>query len=88
MSIKDEIAAGPKWVAHIGGIPVDQAVDTNRLRTLTEQRCGCCMEFGGTDMTTGLCRPCWRAWRWSDYGVDFARERRVRAALGETPPEV
>lgn len=27
--------------------------------------CLACGEEGDIDTDTGLCRPCWRAWRWS-----------------------
>lgn len=34
--------------------------------------CAACGELGDCDLTTGLCRCCWRAWRWSPI-----REREV-----------
>ena len=48
MSLKDEIAAGPKFAYE------DDVVS---------RACGACAAVDFIDRDTGLCRPCWRAWR-------------------------
>lgn len=40
--------------------------------------CIACGDDGAVDMTTGTCRPCWRAYRWSSV-----RERLNPYAQGE-----
>lgn len=48
VSVRDQIAAGPRFVGALEGT------------------CGACADRAlAIDVATGLCRPCWRAWRWS-----------------------
>lgn len=42
--------------------------------------CVACGEEGHRDVATGLCRPCWRGWRWSGEPGEPAMAFRMAAA--------
>jgi hypothetical protein len=43
--------------------------------------CPECCAFAVLDQTTGRCRPCWRAWRWSPVGWEAEREKQLLGNL-------
>ena len=61
MTLREEIAAGPVFQGETPNAPMPGPAFF----------CPTCADFGEFfDKTTGLCRPCWRAWR---FGPSFAR---------------
>lgn len=57
---RDEIAAGPHWEAQ-------DLVSANDIATPHALNCMACRELAYVDIKTGLCRPCFRVWRFVNY---------------------
>lgn len=64
VTIRQQIAKGPRFI-----------VDDDAGQAV----CNACPDVGDVDEATGLCRPCWRAWRWSP--------KREEGVAGTVPPK-
>jgi hypothetical protein len=59
--IAEHIAAGPVWREKLETVEMAGSPDPR-----TWMRCAACREpVRAVDETTGLCRPCWRTWRFA-----------------------
>lgn len=71
-TLLEQLTAGPRWVAWtplgddgVTRIPEPEARRLQFNGRISVPPCCACCEVEWTDLETGLCRPCWRAWRFS-----------------------
>lgn len=61
MTIRDELAKGPKFEPETLVLTNPEGARTE-IEDFVCETCGACAK---RDKTTGLCRPCWRVWRFA-----------------------
>jgi len=66
------IEAGPIWQD-----------DTGEDGRVEPKLCAACCEMGYVDKKTGLCRPCWRPWRFGSNARWWADARNLLIAIVE-----